>query len=139
MFPQFFYDYSFYNSSPSQSGCTKFFHTRKNCKIIVEELWKNCRKILQTLDRQGIIVEILSKERAQNLSTILPQFFPAACMPDEGPQNLSTIFLQFIHNYSLLAVYHSKETKILRRFCGRIVEEFDACQIWGRIFLTAAD
>jgi hypothetical protein len=38
MFPQFFYDYSFYNSSPSQSGCTKFFHTRKNCGKIVEKL-----------------------------------------------------------------------------------------------------
>jgi hypothetical protein len=36
MFPQFFYDYSFYNSSPSQFGCTKFFHTRKNCGKIVE-------------------------------------------------------------------------------------------------------
>jgi hypothetical protein len=30
MFPRFFYHYSFYNSSPSQSGCTKFFPTRKN-------------------------------------------------------------------------------------------------------------
>jgi hypothetical protein len=31
IFPQFFYDFSFYNSSPSQSGCTKR-------GIIVEEL-----------------------------------------------------------------------------------------------------
>jgi hypothetical protein len=38
MLPQFFYDYSFYNYSPSQSGCTKFFHTRKNCGKIVEKL-----------------------------------------------------------------------------------------------------
>jgi hypothetical protein len=38
IFPQFFYDYSFYNSSPSQSGCTKLFHTRKNCGQIVEKL-----------------------------------------------------------------------------------------------------
>jgi hypothetical protein len=56
MFPQFFYDYSFYNYSPSQSACTKFFHTRKNCRRIKERfcgpstgrgggkyLWKNCR------------------------------------------------------------------------------------------------
>jgi hypothetical protein len=67
-------------------------------------------------------------------STILPRR-----LPDEGPQNLSTILPQFFHNYSLLAVYPSKETKIPQRFCGKIVEEFGACQIWGRIFLTAAD
>jgi hypothetical protein len=41
MFLQFFYDYSFYNSSPSQSGCTKLFQTRKNCRRIVEELYKD--------------------------------------------------------------------------------------------------
>jgi uncharacterized C2H2 Zn-finger protein len=58
MFTQFFYEYSFYNSSPSQSRCTKFFNTRKNYGRIVErfcgpltgragrkELWKNCRNI----------------------------------------------------------------------------------------------
>jgi hypothetical protein len=73
-----------------------------------------------------------------NSSTILPQFFPAA-LPDEGPQNLSTIFPQFFHNSDPLAVYPSKETKFPRRFCGKIVEEFGACQILGRIFLSAAD
>jgi hypothetical protein len=26
-----------------------------------------------------------------------------------------------------------------RQFCGKIVEEFGACQSWGRIFLSAAD
>jgi hypothetical protein len=62
--------------------------------------------------------ELWKNKRAQNLSTILPQFF---------------------HNYSLLAVYPSEETKILREFLGRIVEEFDACLIRERIFLTAAD
>jgi hypothetical protein len=65
-----------------------------------------------------------------NSSTIFPR---------RRPQNLSTIFLQFVHNFSLLAVYPSEETKILWQFCGRIVEEFGACQILGRIFLTAAD
>jgi hypothetical protein len=49
-------------------------------------------------------------------------------LPDEGPQNISTIFLQFSHNFSLLAVYPSEETKILRRFCGRIVETFVECR-----------
>jgi hypothetical protein len=38
MFSPFFYDYSFFNSSPRQYGCTKFFHTRKNCGKIVEKL-----------------------------------------------------------------------------------------------------
>jgi hypothetical protein len=69
-----------------------------------------------------------------NSSTIFP-----CRLPDEGPQNLSTIFLQFVYNFSLLAVYPSEETKILRQFCGRIVEEFGACQIRGGIFLSAAD
>jgi hypothetical protein len=104
MFTQFFYEYSFYNSSPSQSRCTKFFNTRKNYGRIVErfcgpltgragrkELWKNCRNIFG------------------NLFTILPS----------------------------AAVYPSEETTILRRFCGKIVEEFGACQIRGKVFLTA--
>jgi hypothetical protein len=37
-FQNVFYYYSFYNSSPRQSGCTKFIHTRKNCGKIVEKL-----------------------------------------------------------------------------------------------------
>jgi hypothetical protein len=69
-----------------------------------------------------------------NSSTIFPHR-----LPDEGRQNLSTIFLQFFHNFSLLAVYPSEETMILQQFCGKIVEEFGACQIRGRIFLTVAD
>jgi hypothetical protein len=47
-------------------------------------------------------------------------------------QNPSTIFPRS-------AVNPSEETKILRRFCGKIVEEFGACQIRGNIFLSAAD
>jgi hypothetical protein len=86
----------------------------------------------------GRIVEIFSEgvhaKSFYNYSTIFPRR-----LPDEGPQNLSTIFLQFFHNFSLLAVYPSEETKILRQFCGRIVGEFGACQIRGRIFLSAAD
>jgi hypothetical protein len=54
-----------------------------------------------------------------NSSTIFPRR-----LPDEGPKNLSTNILNFFHNYSLLAVYPSEETKILQRTCGRIVEEF---------------
>jgi hypothetical protein len=49
------------------------------------------------------------------------------------------IFLQFFHNSYPLAVYPSKETKFPQQFCGKIVEEFGACQILGRIFLSAAD
>jgi hypothetical protein len=121
MSPQFFYDYSFYNSSLSQSGCTKFFHTRKNCRKIVEDLWKNCRKILRTLDRQGrqgIIVERFSKERAQNLSTILPQFFPAACRT-----KARKIFLQFVYNYSTIISCWQFTLVRKQRFYGDFVEE----------------
>jgi hypothetical protein len=77
MFPQFFYDYSFYNSSPSQSGCTKFFQTRKSCGRVEEELWKNCRKILRVLDRQRSGEELWKNRPGAksfyNYSTILPR------------------------------------------------------------------
>jgi hypothetical protein len=101
-------------------------------------LWKNCRKILRALNRQRSGLELWKNcpgaKSFYNSSTILQQFFPAA-LPEERPQNLSTIF----HNSSLLAVYPGKETKIIRQFCGKIVEEFGACQIRGRIFLAATD
>jgi hypothetical protein len=83
-----------------------------------EELWKNCP----------------GAKSICNSSTIIPQFFSAA-LPDKGPQNLSKKFPQFFP----LAVYISKETKIPQQFCGKIVEEFGACQIRGRIFLATAD
>jgi hypothetical protein len=114
---------------------------KKNCGRIVErfcrpstgrgggeKLWNNSRNIFRRSCAKYFY----------NFSTILPHFSPPS-LPDEGPQNLSTIFLQFFHNYSLLEVYPCEKTKILPRFCGRIVEQFGACQIRGRIFLTAAD
>jgi hypothetical protein len=112
---------------------------------IVEKLWKNCRKILRTLVRQaagkncGKIVERFCVPTSGR--KIFLQFFHNFSPPPAGrrPANLSTIILQFFHNYSLLAVYPSKETKIPQQFCGKIVEEFGAFQIRGRIFLTAAD
>jgi hypothetical protein len=137
--------------------------TRKNCRrivetfcrrarrgTIVEELWKNCKKILRSgvrRRRRGRIVEYF-----YNSSTILPQFFLAERAPAKSFYNFSTIlphqssarkiFLQFFPGCRIpcrSSLYPSKETKFLRQFCGKIVEEFSACQVWGRIFLSAAD
>jgi hypothetical protein len=109
---------------------------------IVEELWKNCRKILWALERQRrgkfFWKNPPGAKSFYNSSTILPR-----CAAGRGPAksfyNFSTIFPQFFHNSDPLAVYPSKETKFPRRFCRKIVEEFGACQIWRRIFLSAAD
>jgi hypothetical protein len=105
IFPQFFYDFSFYNSSPSQFGCTKrgriveelskhFAGARGG-----EELWKNCGKIVERycgpLNGSAAGKNCGRIVRAQNLSTNLPRFFPTA-LPNEGPPNLSTIFPQFL-------------------------------------------
>jgi hypothetical protein len=81
-------------------------------------LWKNCGNIVddfvgpRTAAQGGKIVEESSGRK---------------------------IFLQFFHNSDPLASYPSKETKFPQQFCGKIVEEFAACQIWRRIFLSAAD
>jgi hypothetical protein len=79
---------------------------------------------------------------AQNLFTILPQFFhnSSTILPRRAARGGAAIsFNNYFYNYSPLAVYPSKETKIIRQFCGRIVEEFGACEIGGRIFLSTAD
>jgi hypothetical protein len=90
-FPQFVYDYSFYDSSPAAPNSSKQGR-------IVEELWKNCRKILWSLTGSAAGKNWWKNRPGAksfyNSSTILPQFFPAA-LPGEGPQNLSTIFPQF--------------------------------------------
>jgi hypothetical protein len=91
-------------------------------------LWNNCRNIFPRSGRK-IFLQFF-----HNSSTIFP-----CRLLDKGPQNLSTIILELFHDYSLLAVYPGMETKIPQRFGGKIVEEFGACQFWGRIFLTAAN
>jgi hypothetical protein len=122
MFPQFFYDYSFYNSSPRQSGCTKFFQTRKNCRKIVEELkndfadprpagsgeelWKNCINILRAL------------VGAQNISSIFPQFFPVAYRT-----RVRKIFLQFFHNFSTIIPCWQFTLVRKQRFHSDLVEK----------------
>jgi hypothetical protein len=97
---------------------------------------------LRALDRQRS-GEYLWKNRPGAKSSFLQFFHNSSTILDSSPPRCPTrarqIFIQFFHNSSPLAVYPSKETKILRRFCGRIVEEFRACQIRGWIFLAAAD
>jgi hypothetical protein len=60
---------------------------------IVEELWKNCRKILMALDRQRSGEELWKN-----------------CPGAKSFYNFSTILPRWLF------------TKILRRFCGKIVE-----------------
>jgi hypothetical protein len=122
--------------------CTKFFQTRKNCRRIVKKIdgargqWvagKNCGKNLHFF---------YDSSPTSARTKMFPQFFP-------GRRRARKVFLQFFHNSCPAAVFHvaavypckypCKETKIPRQFCERIVEEFGACQIRGRIFLTAAD
>jgi hypothetical protein len=78
-------------------------------------LWKNCRNILRALDRQRSREELWKN-----------------CPGAKSYYNFSTILPRWL--FTLV-----RKQRFYGNFVEKLVEEFGACQIRGRIFLAAAD